>query len=313
MDRELAVALPGLPVYGFSDLPGARSTAEREYAARPPVLADGVALTVHRAVRADGTGLEIRVFTPTEGPGAPRPGEAGRAALPGVLYLHGGGFCTGAARYDDGVASEMAAAVGAVVASVDYRLAPEHPYPAGLDDVVLALRWLHEGVGRLGADPGRLAVVGDSAGGGLAAALALHGRDHGGPPLAFQALLEPDVDDRLQTRSMLEGTDTPVWFYDNARRSWQHYLAGRPADQYAAPARARDFAGLPPAYLTVNELDPLRDEGLAYALGLLAAGVSVELHCWPGAFHGFTAVRGAAITRRAADGLHGALRRALGE
>lgn len=306
MDHELAAALPGLPVYAFSDLAGARRTAEGEYRACPPALADGVTLSVCPVARPDGTDLEVRVFAPE--------GRQPRDTLrPGVLYIHGGGFCAGAARYDDGVASEIAAAVGAVVVSVDYRLAPEHPYPAGLDDAVLALRWLHGETGRLGADPARIAVVGDSAGGGLAAGLALYVRDHGGPALLFQALLEPDLDDRLQTRSMLQGTDTPVWFYDNAALSWEFYLAGRAADAYAAPARASDLSGLPPTYLTVNELDPLRDEGLAYALGLLDAGVPVELHCWPGAFHGFTAVRDAAITRRATEELHGALRRAFGE
>jgi acetyl esterase len=162
-----------------------------------------------------------------------------------------------------------------------------------------------------GVDTKRLAVHGQSAGGGLSAATALLARDRSGPALCFQALGIPELDDRLETPSMTAFTHTPMWARPQAIKSWEYYLGGQPADQYAAPARAQDLAGLPPTYLATCELDPLRDEGLTYAMRLLAAGVPVEVHNYPGAFHGAQLVQGAAVVRRMQDDLVGALRRAL--
>jgi acetyl esterase/lipase len=190
------------------------------------------------------------------------------------------------------------------VVSVDYRLAPEHPYPAGLDDCMRGLRYL-------AGLAGPLAVHGQSAGGGLGAATVLRARDEGGPAIAFQSLGIPELDDRLETPSMQAFTSTPLWARPQAIRSWEYYLGGQPADGYAAPARNEDLSGLPPAHVTVMELDPLRDEGIAYAQRMLQAGVSVELHAYPGTFHGSALVTEAAVSKRQAADLVGALRRGL--
>jgi len=199
---------------------------------------------------------------------------------------------------------------------VDYRLAPEHPYPAGLHDCYAALTFLHAEASALGVDPERVALLGTSAGGGLAAATALLARDRGGPPVCFQMLHIPELDDRLETPSMRTFVDSPLWNRPLAVKSWEFYLgalAGKDdVPVYAAPARATDLAGLPPAYVSTAENDPLRDEGIAYALGMLQAGVSVELHQFPGTFHGSALVPTAAVSRRAAQEASVVLRRALG-
>jgi acetyl esterase/lipase len=166
----------------------------------------------------------------------------------------------------------------------------------------------------LGVDVDRVAVAGSSAGACLAAAVALLARDRSGPTIRFQHLVIPAFDDRLDTPSMRAFTDTPMWNRERAEASWRMYLgAGHDGDVpvYAAPARASDLSGLPPAYIAVSELDPLRDEGIAYASALLAAGVSVELHVFPGAFHGSTIVTTAAISQRQIEEAAIALRRAL--
>lgn len=243
-------------------------------------------------------GVRLRVYRPK--------GAAGD--LPGILYLHGGGFCIGDIETEHGGAVVVANAVNAVVVSVDYRLAPEHPYPAGLEDCYSALKYL---ASLDGVDASRIAVHGQSAGGGLAAATALLARDRGGPQLAFQSLGIPELDDRLETPSMVAFTATPMWSRVQAVKSWEHYLGGGVADRYAAPARAEDLSGLPPAYVVTCEYDPLRDEGLIYAQRLLQAGVSVELQHYPGTFHGASLVRDADVVRRMERENLDALRRAL--
>jgi acetyl esterase/lipase len=213
-------------------------------------------------------------------------------------------------------AALMAIDSGAVVVSVDYRLAPEHPYPAGLHDCYAALTYLHAEAGALGVDPGRVAVVGASAGGGLSAATALLARDLGGPPLCFQMLEIPELDDRLDTPSMQAFVDSPVWNRPLAVISWRAYLGelsgAHDIPVYAAPARASDLSGLPPAYISTAENDPLRDEGIIYAMRLLQAGVSVELHQFPGTFHGSALVTTAAVSKRAQRETATVLRKALG-
>jgi acetyl esterase/lipase len=209
----------------------------------------------------------------------------------------------------------LASGVGAVVVSVDYRLAPEHPYPAGVHDCYAALRYLHEHATELGVDTDRVALVGASAGGGLAAATALLVRDLGGPAVCFQMLHIPELDDRLDTPSMRTFVDSPVWNRPLAVDSWKAYLGplhgSEDVPAHAAPARAEDLAGLPPAYVSTAENDPLRDEGITYALRLLQAGVSVELHQFPGTFHGSALVTTAAVSRRAQGEATAVLRRAL--
>lgn len=240
--------------------------------------------------------LDITDATPRDCPPVriyrPR-GATGRC--PGLLYIHGGGFCLGSVELEHGGAVQLAHALGAVVVSVEYRLAPEHPYPAGLEDCYAALQYLAQ---LDTVDPARIGVHGQSAGGGLAAAVALVARDRGGPALAVQSLGMPELDDRLDTTSMRAFTSTPMWSRPQAVQSWEYYLGGAEPDGYAAPARMADLTGLPPTYLTTQELDPLRDEGISYAMRLLEAGVSVELHSYPGTFHGTSIAIRAAVSKR---------------
>jgi acetyl esterase/lipase len=227
-----------------------------------------------------------------------------RTMAPAIFHVHGGGFIMGGPENSHGRMVRLAREVGCVVVQTTYRLAPEHRYPAALRDVVTALRWVGDHASELDIDPGRIAVHGISAGAGLVAAAMLYLRDHGGgPPVCFQFLAIPELDDRLATASMRSFGDTVGWDNTKAAISWESYLGpGVPGSNdveiYAAPARAGDLSGLPPTYISVMELDPLRDEGIAYANLLLAAGVSVELHLFPGTYHGSSNVLAAPITRR---------------
>ena len=273
-------------------------------------------------VDVDTSGLEIddrRIPGPEGAPEVTvrvyRPAAAA-TPVPAILYIHGGGFFVGSIDTEHMGSTALARELGVVVVSVDYRLAPEHPFPAGIEDCYAALVWLHEHADELGVDTARIAVNGGSAGGGLAAGLALLARDRGGPRLCFQYLGIPELDDRLDTASMQRFHDTPMWARPAAEKSWEWYLGeahGRDdVSPYAAPARATDVAGLPPTYISTMEFDPLRDEGILYALKLLEAGVSVELHSFPGTFHGSAIVTGAAVSRRASAESMTVWRRALG-
>ncbi|MFQ5557265.1 MAG: alpha/beta hydrolase [Acidimicrobiales bacterium] len=232
--------------------------------------------------------------------------------LPAVVEIHGGGFVAGTVDMVHPLSVAFARRAEAVVVSVEYRRAPEHRFPAALDDCYAALEWTSAAAGELGVDRSRVAIIGQSAGAGLAAAVALRARDRNGPPLCLQVLEIPELDDRLETVSMRELTETPVWSRANAEWSWRHYLGPdiTEVSPYAAPARAEDLTGLPSAYVSTMEYDPLRDEGIIYALRLLQAGVTVELHSFPGTFHA-SALIDSAVSRRAADEVIGALRRAF--
>lgn len=306
LDPELAAALPSLPNLHIHDLAAARARMIELTRAAPLPETDAVTRTDHTAAGLDGDpGVPVRVCTP-QPPDVTDP-------RPGVLLLHGGGFVMG--DLDGVTAQAMGLAVGldAVVVAVGYRLAPECPYPAALRDCEAALRWIAAQAESLGVDPARIAVYGMSAGGGLAAGLTLLLRDHGGPSLCFQVLDAPEVDDRLDTVSMRTFVDTPLWSRPDAVLSWQHYLAGHKGvvPPYAAPARAEDLSGLPPAYVSVYENDPLRDEGVNYAARLLTSGASVELHLFPGTFHRSAIITDAAVSQRQAAETVDALRRGL--
>lgn len=233
-------------------------------------------------------------------PGAPdvrmlvyRPKDAA-GPLPVVINLHGGAFCFLHPDDFEGMDAGTALLHTAVVVAVDYRLAPEHPYPAGFDDCYAALLWTVDRADELGIDVDRLVVTGGSAGGALTAAVCLRARDENGPRIAYQALMIPVIDDRLDTPSMRQCVENPGFDTARAEGMWLHYL-GEDFDRsttpaYAAPGRAESLAGLPPAFILTGGLDPLRDEGLQYGMRLLADGVAVELHNVPGAYHGAPAL-----------------------
>jgi len=229
--------------------------------------------------------VRLRVFTPVAG-------AAGGGPRGGLLWVHGGGFVIGTALVDDRFCAVTARDLGVVVASVRYRLAPEHPFPAAVDDVVAAWRWLCENAAtELGVDPARLALGGQSAGGGLAACAAQRLHDEGaGTPVA-QWLFSPMLDDRTAARRDLDDRRHRVWDNRLNRIGWRAYLGAPPGaagvPPYAAAARRADLTGLPPAWLGVGTVDLFHDEGLAYAAGLRAGGVDCTLDVVPGAPHGF--------------------------
>ncbi|MEV4709311.1 alpha/beta hydrolase [Actinoplanes sp. NPDC049316] len=207
------------------------------------------------------------------------------APLPGIFFIHGGGMILGSVEGEDPVATLICDQVGAVVVSVEYRLSPENPHPAPAEDCYAGLRWTAEHAEELGIDPQRLAIYGASAGGGLTIATALMARDRGGPALAFMMPIYPMVDDRNETASSYEITDIGIWDRAGNLEAWAWYLGGKPADQYAAPSRAEDLSGLPPAFIDVGTVDLFRDEDIAFAQRLMAAGVPTELHVHPGSYH----------------------------
>ena len=307
-DPDLQAIIPMLP--DISDL----STAEKIQAVREGGLAFGEPPAQLESVERQDRAVPGPDGAPTVAVRIHRPKESSETPRPGIFEIHGGGFMIGSKDMMDPWCDRVAAELGAVVVSTDYRLAPEDPFPAGLEDCYAALCWMADHAGELGIDPDRIAIAGQSAGGGLAAACALLARDRGGPSLCFQLLEIPELDDRLQTPSMQQFTDTPLWNRPNAEWSWRHYLGPDHEGEvspYAAPSRATDLSGLPPAYVSVMEFDPLRDEGILYALGMLEAGVSVELHAYPGTFHGSSLVPFAEPSKRNAEEVLGALRRRL--
>ncbi|MCB0941397.1 MAG: alpha/beta hydrolase [Mycobacterium sp.] len=260
--------------------------------------------------------IPIRVYWPENAPGAAAPPESNPESAPPVtMYFHGGGFAVGDLDTHDGTARQHAAAAGTVVVSVDYRLAPEHPYPAAVDDVWAATRWVADNAGRFGADGSRLAVAGDSAGGTLSAVVAQLARNNGGPAVAFQLLWYPSTMWDTSLPSFAENAEAPV--LDNAAiKAFTRWYAGEvdltDPPPGLAPGRAADLSGLPPAYIAVAGHDPLRDDGARYAELLSAAGVPVELHNAETLVHGYLGYAGVvpAATEATERGLR-ALRAAL--
>ncbi|WP_231183294.1 alpha/beta hydrolase [Haladaptatus sp. DYF46] len=217
---------------------------------------------------------------------------------PVVVFYHGGGWTLGTLDSIDGVCRELANRADCVVVSVDYRLAPEHPFPAGVDDAVAALEWVAENAATFGGDPSRLGVAGTSAGGNLAAVTALYARDFDGPELSHQSLLYPVTDHAFDTESYEENGDGPLLSRADMEWFWNHYLRS-PVDgenPFASPLRARDLADLPPATVVTCGHDPLRDEGIAYAERLANADVAVEHDHYPGMAHGFLSLTGDVTT-----------------
>lgn len=263
-----------------------------------------------RTIRGPESDLLVNMYIPLAETERPRPG---------LLYIHGGGLVLGSPDGDGGLCQRFAAEVGCVVVSVDYRLAPEHPFPAAIEDCYAGLRWMADSAASLNVDRTRLAVAGTSSGGGLTAALTLLARDRGGPEIAFQMPLHPMLDDRNTTPSSREITRESMpraWNRENNIAAWRMYLGAHedvPISPYAAAARAADLRGLPPAYVCVGGVDLFRDETIRYVTRLAEAGVDVEFHLYPGCFHGFDdAASDTPISERARSDSIAALRRKLG-
>ncbi|GII88039.1 esterase [Sphaerisporangium siamense] len=314
IDPELAAGLEqaflppvDLARMGHDELPGVRGRMRAAFADMPPVVAPGVSVEDLRVPGPDGDpDIRLRVYRPEDADGP----------LPALYWMHGGGMVLGMVEMDDGTLSRYVREAGCAAVSVDYRLAPENPHPAPVEDCYAGLVWTAKNAGEIGVDPARLAVGGSSAGGGLAAGTVLLARDRGGPQVAFHMLLSPMLDDRNITPSSREFDEAVLWSRAENLFGWTALLgadAGTTAvSPYAAPARAADLSGLPPAYIDVGELEVFRDECIDHAQRLLQAGVSTEFHLFPGAFHGFDAVLpDAAVSRRAVAGRVAALRRAL--
>src|SRR5271168_955735 len=286
IDPTLKALVDAIPMtFKASDGVEAARAKLKQLQAPPEMLPD---LRIENRIvgHGDVTAIPVRIYWPSAEPGN----------LPIVVFYHGGGFALGDLDTHDPVARAHSVAAEAIVVSVDYRLAPEHPYPAGIDDSWAALRWVGEHATELGGDPGRIAVAGDSAGGNIAAVMAQLARDNadnGGPALAFQLLWYPSVTGDLSLPSFTENADAPVLDRDviDAFLAW--YAPGLDISDPTmlpaslAPANAADLSGLPPAFIGTAEHDPLRDDGARYAELLKAAGVPVELSNEPTMMHGY--------------------------
>jgi acetyl esterase len=266
--------LPGTSVATATPEEIARSSG----AGAPELIASILMGTRPRGVTSEdrmADGIPIRVYTPT--------GTA--TARPLIVYFHGGGFVFGDLRGGDWICGSVAHDLGAVVVSVGYRLAPQHPFPAGVDDCFAGLVWAAAHAGELGADPGRIGVMGESAGGNLAAVVALMARDAGGPAIGHQALLYP-VTGAYESESRRANADAYILTAADMKK-FDELCAGDREDWRVSPLKAASLAGLPPALIAVAGHDPLHDDGVEYAAALRAAGVEVQLIDYPAMPHGF--------------------------
>ncbi|WP_033343158.1 alpha/beta hydrolase [Catenuloplanes japonicus] len=287
LDPEIAAALApmaGVTPPAVGDIEGRRAFWEPVIGAASNAQAfpADVTMTDHTVTAADGTQITVRWYV-----------KDGATPGPAVLFFHGGGYIFGHIDLFDGPVARYVSASGVPMLSVEYRRAPEFPFPVPLEDAYAALRWLHDRAPELGVDRERIGVMGDSAGGGLAAALTILTRERGGPRIARQLLIMPMLDDRPVTPDPhIEGY--ALWSYDDSRTAWPALLgeaAGGPdVPPTAAPARLDDATGLPPAYIEVGQIDVFRDEDLAYATTLSRGGVPVEFHLHPGAPHEFDSI-----------------------
>ncbi|MFF7162352.1 alpha/beta hydrolase [Streptomyces sp. NPDC008086] len=289
-DPELAAALelirdvisPGLTMDEIADI---RQGAGIQMLAELDLTLDGFFEVEDRAVPGPAGAPDISLLICR--PAAPAQGDP----RPVIYHVHGGGMVLGNNRIGVDAALAWAKELDAVVVSVEYRLAPENPHPAPIEDVYAGLEWTAKNAAELGADPQRIVVAGASAGGGLSAALALLTRDRGGPQLIGQLLMCPMLDDRNDSPSTYQMAGLGVWDRTANETGWTALLGdlrgGSDVPAYAAPARAEDLSGLPPAFLDVGSAETFRDEVVSYASRIWQAGGEAELHVWPGGFHGF--------------------------
>lgn len=310
IDPELVAGLDMLPTLDFSvvDIVQVRALLAASRGGAPVVEVPGV-VTETIAVPGPKGAPDVRVVVH-------RPAET-KGKVAAILHIHGGGYVIGEPSVGDIANKGIVRELGCAIYSVDYRLAPETAHPGPVEDCYAALSYVVENAAALGVDAARIGVMGESAGGGLAAALALLARDRGGPKLAFQHLIYPMLDDRTGVSSEPHPyTGGFVWTPVQNRYGWGallgHAPGGGDVSHYAAPARAEDLAGLPPSFIAVGALDLFLEEDLEYARRLMRAGVPVELHVYPGAYHGFQLAGEAAVTRAANRDSLESLRRALG-
>jgi acetyl esterase/lipase len=309
LDPELAAALPNVPMLDLRDIAQARrERAELEAANKGRWTFPDETVSVRDEIIAvsgkDARELRVRVYLPASGTTSTRTA---------MVWIHGGGHVMGRPEQDDPLMCRLVESTGCAAVSVDWRHAPEHPYPAAIEDCYAGLLWTARHAGELGVDADRLVVGGASSGGGLAAGLALLARDRGEVALHGQLLVYPMIDDRSLTYSSRAITHERVWNAESNRLAWIAYLgaaAGGVVATYAAPARATDLRGLPTTWLATAALDLFADENIEYAQRLSQAGVSTELHVYPAAMHGFDLFApDAAVSRRLKDDLIAAFAR----
>jgi acetyl esterase len=245
---------------------------------RPQSSGPEVARVEDRPIPGPGPEIPVRIYTP-----------AGSGPFPVLVWFHGGGWVVGNLETADGTARRLTAQAGCLVVSVDYRLAPEARFPAAPEDCYAVAQWVAGNAGSINADPGSIAVGGDSSGGNLAAVVSLMARDRGGPSLAFQLLVYPVTARDFDTDSYRQNGEVYGLTTDAMKWYWDLYLRddADASDQHASPLLAKDLSGLPPALVITAEFDPLRDEGEAYAQRLQAAGVTAKLSRYDGMIHGF--------------------------
>jgi acetyl esterase len=301
LDPELAAINVMIPHFDLTDMPRARALelklAEQSHSPTPGVTSRDFAVT-----GSAGHTIAVRVYRPI----APAPQR------PALFYIHGGGFMLGGLHTEDERCEIYSAQGECIVVGIDYRLAPEHPFPAAFEDCVDVLDWIALNATEFGIDPRRIAVGGNSAGGALAAGIALRSRTEG-PALSHQFLISPVLDHRSNSHSALTYTDTPVWSRSDNLYMWRSYLDGatEPIDFRASPSLADDLAGAPPLWIWIADQDPLRDEGLEYVTRLQRAGVQVGYQQYLGTFHGFDGYRMTEIGQRAITDHVWALRQAF--
>lgn len=291
LDPEVVEALEVYRILGFENT----DFSEENLATMRATLAEFMATAMAELPDNDNVVSEDRTVPGPDGNDIPiriyRPADADPdTALPAIYWIHGGGMVLGDLDGSDPGCEAYVDQLGVVVVSVDYRLAPEHPHPAPVEDCYAGLEWMADNAAELGVDPTRIAVAGGSAGGGLAAGTCLLARDRGGPSVAYQCLVYPMLDDRNDTDSAREFSGILSWSREHNAAGWGALLGdiagGDDVSRYAAPARAGDLSGLPPTLVQVGDLEVFRDEDIDYAKRLMQAGVPTELHVYPGVFHG---------------------------
>jgi acetyl esterase/lipase len=299
--------LSQMPPTNFSNLPAARAASKQMWASMKTAVVPGVISEDRTIPGPKGSpNVKVRIYKPEK--------QAG--FLPALLWIHGGGYMLGDIDQEDLTAKQFTLAGNCIVVSVEYRLAPEHPYPAPLEDCYAALKWLSTHAGELKVDHSHIAIGGASAGGGLAAGLAILARDRAEVKVIFQLLVYPMINDCNTAPASDTLRDALFWTRESNLMGWRSYLGCEPGVEgvscYASAFRATNLEGLPPTYITVGDIDLFAREDISYAERLIAAGVPAELHVYPGGCHAFDMlVPGADISKRFTADIHHALKRAM--